>query len=77
MHHVARADVGEGVVAGTAFEAVGEAEPGDERVVALGPGLRRVIERTVRDEVEAERLERDVAELDGHALLHQQLGGER
>ncbi|MNV17103.1 hypothetical protein D3C71_1078850 [compost metagenome] len=44
VYHVTRAHLQEGVVACTAFEAVGEAEPGDDLVVSFGVALRRVIE---------------------------------
>ncbi|MNT52882.1 hypothetical protein D3C72_1899330 [compost metagenome] len=45
MHHIARADIDEGVVAGAAFEAVGEAELGDDLVVAVGEWRARVDQR--------------------------------
>lgn len=75
MHRGARADLQEGVVASAAFEAVGEAESGDERVVALGVGLRGVVEYIGIDfRFDVERAGACVLQRDGHALLHQQVG---
>ncbi|MNY26537.1 hypothetical protein D3C86_1603930 [compost metagenome] len=47
MHRVARAHLREGVVAGAAFDAVGDAESGDERLVAFDVDLGRAVDDVV------------------------------
>ncbi|MNL06368.1 hypothetical protein D3C87_1270010 [compost metagenome] len=77
VHRVARAHLREGVVAGTAFEAVGEAESGDERVVAVGVDLRGVVEHMdLGLGTDVERAGACVLQRDRHALLHEQFGVE-